>query len=75
MGKLTQIFRKTSEDLEDSLPEPFKPVARDVKVKMLVSTHGSPDGIEVLRYEKGKTYQVSENLARLFVEAGLAERV
>lgn len=34
---------------------------------------GSPDGIEVNVYEKGQVYDLPQSLARIFLDAGMAE--
>lgn len=38
------------------------------QIKMLMAKHGSPDGHSVRFYEKGEVYEVSDTLARIFVE-------
>ena len=45
-----------------------------MKIIMLKTTPGSPNGTEVIKYEKGREYEVPEALARVFVEQiGCAE--
>ena len=39
-----------------------------VSIKMTRNKHGSPDGHTVRHYEQGQTYDVPEDLAKLFVE-------
>jgi hypothetical protein len=39
-----------------------------VRVLMLRNKSGSPDGVAVNHYEKGKEYDVPEALANLFIE-------
>lgn len=42
-------------------------------IKMLETCHGSPDGIRVLDYEGGETYNVPGELADMFIDEGFAE--
>jgi hypothetical protein len=44
-----------------------------MKIRMLQSTKGSPDGIEVRQYEAGTKYDVPEELAAVFLSQGWAE--
>ena len=44
-----------------------------MKVKMLVSHSGSPDGIQVFLYESGKEYDLPDRLAAIFLAEGWAE--
>ncbi|MGL6349728.1 MAG: hypothetical protein ACRC2U_07780 [Aeromonas sp.] len=46
-----------------------------VKVQMLKSKAGSPDGIQVVFYTEGETYDVPLALAESFVTEGVAEQV
>ncbi len=47
-----------------------------VKIKMLKSENGSPDGITVLRYMADQIYDVPESLAEIFIETmGVAQPV
>ncbi len=46
-----------------------------VKVKMLRTQPGCPDGITQKLYEAGQEYSTSSNLARIFCEIGAAEEV
>ncbi len=46
-----------------------------IKVKMLSTKPGSPDGITHRLYEAEHEYEVPSNLARLFIEMGAAEKV
>lgn len=39
-----------------------------LKVKMLKTTPGSPDGIRVQRYDEGEVYDLSDALAKAFVD-------
>jgi len=43
-----------------------------MKVKMLKTVKGSPNGIAVLVYEKGETYDVNNSLASCFLGDGHA---
>lgn len=38
------------------------------KVTMLKTTPGSVDGIHVVTYKEGETYEISDNLAKAFVD-------
>lgn len=42
-------------------------------LKMKVDQKGSPNGIIVISYEKGKTYEIDESLAKVFLKEGWAE--
>lgn len=44
-------------------------------VRMLSTRRGSPNGVDVRRYEKGQIYYVSESLGQTFVKEGWAEEV
>jgi hypothetical protein len=46
-----------------------------VKIKMLSTAPGADDGIHVLEYEEGETYDVSVDLARVFVAEEVAEAI
>ena len=46
-----------------------------MKVQMLVSKKGSPDGIRVFLYESGKEYDLPDRLANIFIAEGWAEKV
>lgn len=48
-----------------------------VKIRMKETANGADDHINVKQYEKGKTYEVSESLANVFIAADppLAARV
>ena len=39
-----------------------------MKIVMTETKKGSPDGLKVNTYEKGKTYEIPEELAKVFVE-------
>jgi hypothetical protein len=45
-----------------------------MKVQMLVSKKGSPDGIRVYLYESAKEYDLPEHLANIFITEGWAEK-
>ena len=44
-----------------------------MKVRMLSTRRGSPDGIEIREYEAGRKYDLSPSLAEIFLGAGWAE--
>ena len=44
------------------------------KVKMLKTSEGSPDGMIVNRYEKGKVYELPERLAKRFEDVKPGEK-
>ena len=44
-----------------------------MKVRMLITKRGSPDGLEVREYEAGKKYDLPERLAGIFLSQGWAE--
>ena len=46
-----------------------------MKVQMLVSKKGSPDGMRVFLYESGKEYVLPDRLANVFITEGWAESV
>lgn len=46
-----------------------------MKITMLETRKGSPDGIRVLEYERDVTYDVTADLGRVFVEQGWAKEV
>jgi len=46
-----------------------------VKIKMLVKTKGSEDGIHVIPLDEGHEYNVRDGLARSLIEGGLAVAV
>jgi len=43
-----------------------------MRITMLDSRFGSEDGYIVVRYEQGKTYDVTDRLARSFIARGYA---
>lgn len=45
-----------------------------MKVRMLKESKGSPDGIRVETYKVGKSYEIPENLASVFLKLGWAEK-
>lgn len=53
----------------------YKPIEIDTKIKMLISSMGSNDGLHTQLYRVGKTYMVSKSLADAFVKAKKAEYV
>lgn len=46
-----------------------------MRIKMLVSQRGSPDGIRVSLYESGNEYDLPDRLANIFIIEGWAEKV
>lgn len=46
-----------------------------VKIKMLVTHKGSPDGITVNEYKAGEIYEIPTGLASIFLCEGWAEEV
>lgn len=44
-----------------------------MKIKMLETTPGSPDGITLKIYEKGNVYDLNDDLANCFFEMGVCE--
>ena len=44
-------------------------------VKMMKTSPGSTDGIHVIAYQQGETYELPDFLAKVFVNEGLAEYV
>lgn len=46
-----------------------------MKVRMKEDKKGSPDGINVIDYEKGKTYDMPDVLAKPWIKKGLAVAV
>jgi len=45
-----------------------------MKLKMLQTRSGSPDGVTVNRYERGAVYEVPAALAEVFLDQGWARR-
>lgn len=46
-----------------------------VKIKMLETRKGSPDGMTVCSYQRGEQYELPDELARVFVREGWAKQV
>lgn len=46
-----------------------------MKVRMLITSGGSPDGIQINEYRAGQTYDLPEWLADIFLDVGKAEEV
>jgi hypothetical protein len=46
-----------------------------MKVKMLETRDGSPDGIEINTYDAGEEYVIPARLGRIFVDEGWAEKL
>jgi hypothetical protein len=44
-----------------------------MKLKMLETRQGSPDGISVATYEEGQTYDIPKDLAGVFIREDWAE--
>lgn len=45
------------------------------KVKILKTTQGSPDGIQVLTYHEGNEYDLNDSLVAAFIQMGVVEVV
>jgi len=43
-----------------------------MKIKMLETRMGSPDGVSVLAYTEGEQYEVPDSLGRVFIAEGWA---
>jgi hypothetical protein len=58
------------------IPTPFNPNegAKIMKIRMLTTAKGSPDGINIYEYEAGKKYDISEHLGNIFLDADMAEQ-
>ena len=39
-----------------------------MKLRMIKTAKGSPDGLKVVEYKKGETYEIPEELAKVFLE-------
>ncbi|GJL78805.1 MAG: hypothetical protein NPINA01_17940 [Nitrospinaceae bacterium] len=46
-----------------------------MEIKMLETRMGSPDGVSVFSYSKGKEYELPEGLARVFINEEWAKPV
>lgn len=46
-----------------------------MKIKMLKTTNGSPDGIIVENYKEGQEYDLDGALLSVFIKLGVAEQV
>lgn len=46
-----------------------------IRVKILETVKGSPDGIQVFEYREGEVCDLPSSLASIFLEAGYAEEV
>jgi len=46
-----------------------------MKLKMIRTSYGSPDGVQVEEYKKGETYDMRETLAVIFLKEGWAVKV
>lgn len=44
-----------------------------MKIRMIVTTKGSPDGIQVNEYQAGGKYDLPESLAKVFLDNNWAE--
>ena len=56
----------------DVSPLPIILKEKSMKVRMKETKKGSPDGVEVNEYKKGRTYDLPDRLAGAFVRAGWA---
>ncbi len=45
-----------------------------MRIKMLSTRRGSPDGVRVLSYREGETYEVPDELGQVFLGEGWALR-
>ena len=45
-----------------------------MKVRMLLDHSGSPDGVGIVNYLKGETYDIPDRLATVFLEQKWAEK-
>lgn len=45
-----------------------------MRIKMLSTRRGSPDGVRVLSYRDGETYEVPDELGQVFLREGWALR-
>ena len=59
----------------DVSPLPIKQEEKTMKIRMKENKKGSPDGVQVLDYQKGKTYDLPDRLAGVFVKQGWAVAV
>ena len=48
---------------------------KNVDVKMLETTTGSPDGVSSILYTEGERYNLPPKLANMFIAGGLAIKV
>ncbi len=46
-----------------------------MKIKMLETRMGSPDGVSVLSYSEGEQYELPDGLAQVFIAEGWAKAV
>ena len=46
-----------------------------MKIRMLKTKNGSPDGLAVLTYDEDKVYELPEDLARVFIKQKWAKRL
>ena len=54
---------------------PFIIVLSVMRIRMLETSEGSPDGIRVETFYAGKTYEVDQSLGACFLDDGKAERL
>ena len=56
-------------------PLPIISKEKSMKVRMKETKKGSPDGVQVFDYKKGRTYDLPDRLSEAFVRAGWASLV
>ena len=74
MKALTKLFKSSKPDDEEEVPV-FSPVLQNVRIRMKATRSGCSDGITLRLYEKGREYSISADLARLFCEMQVAEKI
>jgi hypothetical protein len=57
------------------IPHPKPDLGPLVKIRMLRTAKGSPDGIQVNEYRQGEIYEVPGRLAEIFLGENWAEKV
>ena len=66
--------------INDEEIERFKKVSEErakspIKVRMIQTKKGSPDGIRVIEYQKGEIYDLPASLAEVFLREGWAKKI
>ena len=68
--------RKHAETPEDrAAREKAEAGMRPIKIRMLRTKKGSPDGIRINEYQEGEVYELSGSLATVFLGEGWAEEI